>query len=293
MSFLERIQAANRCQPSDFRPLCIGGRRFGYIRQQVADFLSEFWQFQVLQHSVELCPELVKASVEQRTVAIKPIAKALQQAGLSSPYWWDELYAVNTRYGESPVFLIERGALQALGICGYGVHLNGFVHTAQGIGMWIARRALDKPIDPGKLDQIVAGGQPADLGLKQNLIKECAEEASLPAALAQQAQAVGLISYCLQTREGLRPDIVFCYDLELPPDFVPKSADGEVDSFELWPIQAVLERVRDTVDFKFNCALVVIDFLLRHGMIDPDECEDYMMITQGLRQRATQLAAFQ
>ena len=28
--------------------------------------------------------------------------------------------------------------------------------------------------------------------------------------------------------EGLKPDVLFCYDLELPGDFVPRPQDGEV-----------------------------------------------------------------
>ena len=36
----------------------------------------------------------------------------------------------------------------------------------------------------------------------------------------------------------------------------------------MWPIERVRDRVRDTDDFKFNVALVLIDLLLRHGVIE-------------------------
>ncbi len=42
------------------------------------------------------------------------------------------------------------------------------------------------------------------------------------------------------------------------------------------------EVVRDGFDFKFNCNLVIIDFLVRHGIIEPDH-PDYLAITRGLR----------
>ena len=71
----------------------------------------------------------------------------------------------------------------------------------------------------------------------------------------------------MEIEQGLRPDVVFSFDLELPPSFRPVNTDGEVAAFYRWPIQRVLETVRDTERFKFNCALVVIDFLLRHGHI--------------------------
>ena len=49
--------------------------------------------------------------------------------------------------------------------------------------MWIGRRARDKPTFPGMLDNFVAGGQPIGIGLMDNLIKEAAEEAGVPAAV--------------------------------------------------------------------------------------------------------------
>ena len=41
--------------------------------------------------------------------------------------------------------------------------------------------------------------------------------------------------------------------------------------------------MRDGFEFKFNCNLVIIDFLVRHGFITPEE-PDYMAIVAGLRQ---------
>jgi hypothetical protein len=62
---------------------------------------------------------------------------------------------------------------------------------------------------------------------------------------------------------------------------VPKPNDDEIEHFELWPVQRVIERVRDTMDFKFNCNLVLIDFFIRHGLIGPEE-PDYIAIAAGL-----------
>ena len=67
--------------------------------------------------------------------------------------------------------------------------------------------------------------------------------------------------------EGLRRDRIFCYDLDLSEDFAPVPADGEVESFALWPATRVLTAMRDTDDFKFNVPLVLIDCCIRHGLI--------------------------
>lgn len=41
--------------------------------------------------------------------------------------------------------------------------------------------------------------------------------------------------------------------------------------------------MRDTDDFKFNVNLVIIDFLIRHGLLRPDDEPDYVAIVHGLR----------
>jgi hypothetical protein len=151
--------------------------------------------------------------------------------------------------------------------------------------IWVARRSRFKATGPGKLDHIVAGGQPAGLGLMQNLVKECAEEAALPEALARRARPAGLVSYLTETSEGLRNDVLFAYDLELTPDFTPRNNDGEVEKFFLWPVARVMQVLAESDDFKFNVALVIVDFLVRHGLLGPED-PDYVDIVQGLRLEA-------
>ena len=48
------------------------------------------------------------------------------------------------------------------------------------------------------------------------------------------------------------------------------------------PLPEVAALVRDTTDFKPNCNLVVLDFLVRHGVVGPDHPE-YLEIVGGLR----------
>ena len=160
--------------------------------------------------------------------------------------------------------------------------MNGWLKNNDRSYMWIARRSLTKPTGPGKLDQIVAGGQPAGMSLRDNLIKECEEEAGIPRALAVNARSVGIVSYETTREEGLRNDVLFNFDLEVPLGFEPVNNDGEVAAFMLWEIREVIERLNDTEDFKFNSALVIIDFLIRHGFIDADD-PDYSDIVTGLR----------
>ena len=59
--------------------------------------------------------------------------------------------------------------------------------------------------------------------------------------------------------------------------------DGEVESFQRLPLQQVGELISSTQDFKINCNLVIIDFLVRHGFITPEHTR-YLELVSGLRQ---------
>jgi 8-oxo-dGTP pyrophosphatase MutT (NUDIX family) len=200
---------------------------------------------------------------------LEAIARTLAAAG--QVRWRGEAFDVRADPDGPALARIDRGALPAFGIAAIGVHVNGLVEAADGPLLWVARRAADKSLDPGKLDHIVAGGVPAGLSPEQTLVKEAEEEASIPAALARAARRVAAIDYAMERPEGLRRDRVLAYDLLLPPGFRPRAGDGEVESFELWPLPAVLATVRRGDDFKFNVNLVLIDLFLRRGMIAEPE----------------------
>lgn len=61
-----------------------------------------------------------------------------------------------------------------------------------------------------------------------NVQKECWEEAGIPKTLSSQAKPVGAVSYAAMQTGGLKRDVLFCYDLELPLDFVPVPQVGVV-----------------------------------------------------------------
>ena len=48
-----------------------------------------------------------------------------------------------------------------------------------------------------------------------------------PADLARQAQRVAMIGYAMERPEGLRRDLLHCYDLMMPDSFEPRAVDGE------------------------------------------------------------------
>jgi 8-oxo-dGTP pyrophosphatase MutT (NUDIX family) len=76
---------------------------------------------------------------------------------------------------------------------------------------------------------MVSGGLSVGYGIRQTAIKEAGEEASIPRDLAEKMTSVGCVSFFFESERGLFPNTEYIYDLELPIDFVPKNADGEVN----------------------------------------------------------------
>ncbi len=159
--------------------------------------------------------------------------------------------------------------------------MNGLVHRDGDWHVWVARRAANKLLDPGKLDHIVAGGVASGYSVIETLVKEAGEEAAIPPDLALKAKPVGIVEYAMERAEGLRRDRLHCFDLILPEDFVPHPADGEVEAFELWPLRRAYDVLATGENFKFNVALVMVDLLLRTSVIDP-ESEEGMQLRAAL-----------
>ena len=168
---------------------------------------------------------------------------------------------------DGPVLaVLDRGALPSFGVIGVGVHLNGLVRRPDGWHLWIAKRAADKKLDPGKLDNLVAGGVSAGHTPFETLIKESEEEAALPAALAATAKQVARFAYNMERPEGLRRDVIYAYDLELPEYFHPRPRrrrSRDPSPSGRW--SASCKQSRETDEFKFNVNLVLIDLLIRFG----------------------------
>ncbi len=258
--FLRHIRACNTAVlPGARLPFLISGATVGYVAPPFADVLAGF-------------PAITRgpAGVTLHDPAALPaIARAVAARGYGRHR--AEAFDVRATPGGPALTTIDRGALPVFGIMAEGIHANGLVRRADGLHLWVAKRAADKALDPGKLDHIVAGGTPAGLTAFETWIKEAAEEAAIPLDLAQTARLTCTISYAMDRPEGLRRDVLHCYDIDLPETFTPTPADGEVESFALWPIADVLAAVRDTDAFKFNVNLVLIDLFLREGLIPAPE----------------------
>lgn len=168
---------------------------------------------------------------------------------------------------------MDRSATCLFGIRNYGVDINGYVrHPTLGLCIWLQQRSDTKQTWPGKWDNMVGGGLSVGYGIEETAIKEAAEEASIPSDLVKNIVSAGCVSFLFESDRGIFPNTEFVFDLELPVDFKPTNADGEVQAFELLPAKQCLEKVF-MPEFKTTSCPVVIDFLIRHGFITPENGE--------------------
>lgn len=154
---------------------------------------------------------------------------------------------------------------------------------------------------------MVSGGLSVGYQPRETAIKEAAEEASIPESLAEKIVAAGCVSFFFESERGLFPNTEYVYDLELPLDFIPNNADGEVSrrlmqhlpqqnllkyfqvqGFELLPVAECVERVFSP-EFKTTSCPVIIDFLIRHGYITPENEANFTEVIELLHVPLTRL----
>ena len=282
MSFLRHVRACNIADLSGFARFVVADEKVGWIAHDLVTKLASFGDVFVARNGAVVLNDVL-TTPEDRTEAVRTVVHRLVSAGdLPSPHGED--FAVVSRWGAAPLMLVDRRAAASLGVMAFGVHVNGHVGDPGGSSatLWVGRRAAGRRTEPGKLDNLVGGGQPAGLSLAENLAKEGHEEAGLTDDLIGRARPAGVSASCRRVAHGLRRDVVFVYDLMLPPDFTPQNSDGEVSEFLRLPVSEVAQLVRDTDAFKVNVNLVIIDFLIRHGHVPPDHPE-YVDLVAGLR----------
>ncbi|NML33159.1 NUDIX hydrolase [Paraburkholderia antibiotica] len=270
------ITAARRFDANAHRPFLIGAERVGWIRESDVPLLARWPDvFEIDAAHVTLVPGF--DSVDLRSAALASVIGALAADG-RIPGWRDETYAIRNAFDAPPLAYIERAASRFFGTMTYAVHLNGVVEYADGGAssggapqLWIARRSDTKATDPGMLDNVVAGGIGWGFGVAETIVKECWEEAGIPAEIAARATA-GRTAHVLQSLpEGTQAEQIFIYDLALPTDFAPRNQDGEVGEHRLARIDEVARWIEEDA-MTVDASLATLDCLLRRRWIDEEAC---------------------
>jgi 8-oxo-dGTP pyrophosphatase MutT (NUDIX family) len=246
---------------SRYVPFVAGGFHLGWIHRARVGLVRAEPVFTVFPDLVVLDEGL--ATPAQRTAAVAELAHRWRELGVV-PGWRDELYDVVPYPGGPVVMRMERALTRLFGLINIGAHVNGYVRDGADVLMWVARRSPDKPTYPGLLDQMVAGGVIASMTPEAVARKEAWEEAGIGAGLIGPLRQTSAVTMFMEHGDVISRDVEHVFDLELPADFVPRPVDAEVAGFELYPVDELLDVVTGSAEFKPDCNLVVLDFLIRH-----------------------------
>lgn len=143
-----------------------------------------------------------------------------------------------------PLVTVERALLRPLGLLLRSVQACVYTIDGEGPLVWVARRGPHKPVEPNRLDALVAGGIAGFDDPLTTLVRECAEEAGLPERIARIARPAGTLALTYAAiDDGLavtHRERVLLHALELPPDLVPRAVDGEhAEILAMRPSQAL------------------------------------------------------
>lgn len=247
-------------------PLWHGAERIGSV---APEHLAAVRRFTGLLREEANGLHLRPASAEALTAAFADANATLRAEGLVRG-WREEAFTVHGPASGTDHGRIERAATRFWGLLTWGAHCNGFVRAANGqiAQLWLGQRAANKSVDPNQWDNLIGAGVGAGQSPLDALLREAWEEAGLVPAQMAAVCPGRVVQMCRAIPEGLQFERLACFDVELPAGLQPRNQDGEVQRFELLPVEAALARAESgamTVD----SALVTLDFAERHGLRAP------------------------
>jgi 8-oxo-dGTP pyrophosphatase MutT (NUDIX family) len=266
----EMLQNTARSVPSEYVPIFLAIPSGNQAGQTVGHLHSDFFTF--LKESLTMSP-IDGVRIEPHRILLdghRPnllsqtmlaLADRMRKGGFI-PGWRNEEFAFIDAQGHA-LFQLERAAFRTFGLKSIASHINGFTENGQ---IWLGRRSENKQIDPGKLDNLSAGGVSADETPWVCASRELWEEAGIPKAIASEIQPAGRIEMRRPTPPlGFHAESLFIYDLLLPRNLLPTNRDGEVAGFIAVSYGEAAARILAD-EFTADAALVTADFVLRRSI---------------------------
>ena len=263
----EMLQNTARSAPADFMPIYFSRGNhedllIGHLNPDFIPHLQELFKKQSV-HLARMSHDRLSIQLgrpKELSATLSLLANHMRQGGFI-PGWRNEEFAWVDQNGHK-YFHLERAAFRTFGFRSMATHINGYTKADK---IWLGRRSENKPTDPGKLDNLAAGGISADETPWVSARRELWEEAGVPEQISDDIEPVGRIHMRrMANGRGFHDEQLFIYDLELPKQFIPTNHDGEVSGFiEVSYAEAAARILAD--EFTSDAAFVTADFILRRN----------------------------
>ncbi|PMD24757.1 hypothetical protein NA56DRAFT_668695 [Hyaloscypha hepaticicola] len=239
--------------------------------ERYKEFMSDYYYF------------LVEGGFAERTAAMQATIRAEVERGEVPELrkLKNELFAAYSADGQH-VLDMDGCAVDKFGTKAFGVHMIGYVDTTEGRRYWVPRRSRAKMSYPGMLDNTVGGSLATREKAIDCIVRETEEEASIfPEYTRKNIVSCGTLSYQMTLDDSGRPgcqhQVQDLYEMKFDEYVILKPNDGEVEEFKLM----TLEEVKDALargEFKLNCAITWMAFLIRHGHVTAENEENLIEI---------------
>lgn len=238
----------------------LNGHRFGCVSKQRAVWLID-QDFSALRATTQG----LSLTLSDITSGLESINRICAHVGALDG-WRGEPIDVLDWSGVLCLGQMERAAARFWGSHTRAVHLNAWVRCDDGHGfrLWLAKRADSKSTDPGRWDNLVAGGLAPQESPLQALRREALEEASLDLTRAHQLTFGPTLKMDRAVAQGWQRESLFVVDAQLPMDFQPVNQDGEVQAFGLFD-EAGARELATANQMTADAAAATLDFLKRQG----------------------------
>ncbi|KAI1368739.1 putative thiamine pyrophosphokinase [Xylaria arbuscula] len=262
-------------------------RTFGFITDDTVSRMPWTADFKV-DHSlrtVQLSPtndtyDLVRSSAVALTNLLQA-AEAAKSFPKLKNNWPGEKFPL---LGAPFSFAVDRAIAAYFGITITGAQLTAFTRDDDGLisGIWIAKRGANKPMFPGMLDNTVGGAITQGETPRESLLREAMEEIGIDVKAAKSAGNISWFNIMDQYR--LEAGVQFVFDLELDPKTELSPAEPGIEWLRLLSVSEVIDALKRH-EFKGSCASVMVDFFVRHGIINAENDCDFPEIVSRLHRR--------
>lgn len=130
----------------------------------------------------------------------------------------------------------------------------------------VSKALLEASLSPEIVSNMICTGMVSNKHSMRNALSKFKHVRALTKRISLQ------VSYKYSTRKGLSTKVLATFDVEMPQGLSPVCSDGEVEEFTLITVEEAVKSLREKLPlWKPNSALIMLDFAVRHGYIDPDE----------------------